>query len=77
LQHGDVIVFHEDADRDFIKRIIGVPGDQVKYQNDQLYINGQKINEPYLKSNQKEKAAEFLTENFDVSDIEGSDGRTT
>lgn len=76
LNHGDVIVFHEDAERDFIKRIIGVPGDRVEYKRDQLYINGQKIKEPYLKSNKKTKTAEFLTENFDVSDIEGSEGRT-
>ncbi|MBC8685991.1 signal peptidase I [Staphylococcus pseudintermedius] len=76
LTHVDVIVFHEDAERDFIKRIIGLPGDRVAYENDQLYINGQKVEEPYLKVNKKEKAAEFLTENFDVSDIEGSEGRT-
>lgn len=62
LTHGDVIVFHEDAERDFIKRIIGLPGDRVAYENDQLYINGQKVEEPYLKVNKKEKAAEFLTE---------------
>lgn len=60
LTHGDVIVFHEDAERDFIKRIIGLPGDRVAYENDQLYINGQKVEEPYLKVNKKEKAAEFL-----------------
>ena len=31
-----------------IKRVIGLPGDTVEYKKDQLYINGKKINEPYL-----------------------------
>lgn len=57
LTHGDVIVFHEDAERDFIKRIIGLPGDHVAYENDQLYINGQKVEEPYLKVNKKRKGS--------------------
>lgn len=32
----------------FIKRIIGMPGDTLSYQNNQLYINGQLTEEPYL-----------------------------
>ncbi|WP_367948947.1 S26 family signal peptidase, partial [Planococcus sp. CP5-4_YE] len=28
-------------DKDYIKRIIGVPGDHIAYENDQLYINGE------------------------------------
>ena len=31
-----------------IKRVIGLPGDTVEYKKDQLYINGKKMNEPYL-----------------------------
>ena len=32
-----------------VKRVIGLPGDTIKYENDQLYINGKKTDEPYLK----------------------------
>lgn len=52
-------MFHEDAERDFIKRIIGLPGDRVAYENDQLYINGQKVEEPYLKVNKKKRQLNF------------------
>jgi signal peptidase I len=49
-RRGEVIVFHvPEEGRDFIKRVIGVPGDTVKVEGDTVYINGQPIEEPYLK----------------------------
>lgn len=49
-KRGEVVVFEvPEEGRDFIKRVIGVPGDKVKYEGDNLYINGKKVEEPYLK----------------------------
>ncbi|MFC3344321.1 signal peptidase I [Paenibacillus abyssi] len=49
-QRGEVVVFHvPEEGRDFIKRVIGVPGDKVKLEDDRLYINGTLVEEPYLK----------------------------
>ena len=44
-QRGDVMVFHypEDASIDYIKRVVGVPGDVVAYQNKRLTINGRPV----------------------------------
>ncbi len=47
---GDVIVFNVPEDnRKFIKRVIGVPGDKIELLGDDLYINGQIVEEPYIK----------------------------
>jgi signal peptidase I len=45
----DVIVFQYpwEEDRDFIKRVIGLPGDVVHIRNRQVYVNGQPLEEPY------------------------------
>jgi signal peptidase I len=44
-QHGDVMVFHypNNPSTDYIKRVIGVPGDTVDYHNKQLTINGKEM----------------------------------
>jgi signal peptidase I len=44
-QRGDVMVFRypEDPSLDYIKRVIGVPGDRVEYRNKRLTINGQPV----------------------------------
>lgn len=49
-QRGDIIVFkppNEDS-RDFIKRVIALPGDKIRITNSVVYINGQVLHEPYL-----------------------------
>ena len=48
LNRFDIIVFHATEEKDYIKRIIGLPGDQIEYRNDTLYVNGKPYKEPYL-----------------------------
>ncbi len=50
-RQGDIIVFKypQDEKRDFIKRIIGTPGDEVLIRGQDVYVNGQRLTEPYVK----------------------------
>lgn len=49
-KRGDVFVFRypENPKEDYIKRVIGLPGDEITYRNKTLYINGKEIPESYL-----------------------------
>jgi signal peptidase I len=49
IERGHVVVFKfpEDPTRDFIKRVIGLPGENVEIRNKQVFIDGKPIDEPY------------------------------
>jgi signal peptidase I len=49
-QRGDVIVFHypRDIHKDFIKRIIGLPGDTIITTSNSVIVDGRTIQEPYI-----------------------------
>jgi signal peptidase I len=50
VTRGDVIVFRYPVDirQTFVKRCMGVPGDHIKLINKEVYLNGKKLNEPYV-----------------------------
>jgi len=60
VHRGDVVVFErppgiagESNIHDFIKRVIALPGDTVESRNDEIYVNGHRLREPYLPSGTK------------------------
>ncbi len=60
----DIIVFHAPKNKDYIKRIIGLPGDCIEYKNDRLYVNGKAYEEPYLDKYKREDVDVPLTDSF-------------
>ncbi len=51
IHRGDIVVFWYPRDRSksFIKRVVAVPGDELEIRYGSVYVNGRKVDEPYLK----------------------------
>lgn len=48
-ERGTIIVFdHEEFDNRLVKRVIGLPGDVIRISEGQVYVNGVKLDEPYI-----------------------------
>lgn len=56
-QRGDIMVFKypEDGKTNYIKRVVGVPGDLIKYEDKQLIINGEPVSEKLVANLQREQ----------------------
>lgn len=50
IERGDVVIVNapDEPGAEYIKRVIGMPGDKIVSKNNQIYINGKKISQPWL-----------------------------
>lgn len=67
----DVVVFHATPKKDFIKRVIGLPGEHVAVIDDVLYINGEEVDQPFLKE-EKEGSYQFRNNDFTLENLPGN-----
>lgn len=52
IKRGDIVVllYPDDPSKSYIKRVVGLPGEDVNVESGKLYINGSQVDEPYLDS---------------------------
>lgn len=50
IRHGDIITFHFplDPERDYVKRVIGLPGEEVRIAGGSVFVNNMELFEPYI-----------------------------
>lgn len=69
-KRGDVIVFHSPVDNEklFIKRVIGLPGDRIRLENGDVYLNGVLLDESaYLAKEVKTYGGSFLPDGVEIT----------
>jgi signal peptidase I len=73
IRRGDVIVFKypEEPERDFIKRVIGLPGETLEMRHKRIYINGSPIDEPYVHFLQPPSSVDQEVASYDVRERYG------
>ena len=72
IRRGDIVVFKypDEPERDFIKRVIGLPGETLELRNKKVYVNGQPLDEPYVHFLEPAHHAQEVT-SFDVRERYG------
>jgi signal peptidase I len=72
IRRSDIVVFKypDEPERDFIKRVIGLPGETLELRDKKIFINGQPLDEPYVHYIDATHAASEVT-SYDVRDRYG------
>jgi signal peptidase I len=72
IRRHDVVVFKypDEPERDFIKRVVGLPGETLELRNKKVFINGQPLDEPYVHFLEPASESQEVT-SFDVRERYG------
>ncbi|MCG5103509.1 signal peptidase I [Oceanobacillus alkalisoli] len=69
----DIVVFHASSQKDFIKRVIGLPGEHVAVNDDVLYINGEPVEQDFLPVNENDaNTIDSVRNDFALEEIPGN-----
>jgi len=76
IDRFDIVVFPapDGSGEEYVKRIIGLPGDEITYFQDTLYVNGEKVDEHYLEPLKEDAGGQMVTPDFTLFGLEGTAG---
>ncbi|MFE5318969.1 signal peptidase I [Paenibacillus sp. NPDC056579] len=57
FQRGDIVIVQVNENQYYLKRVIALPGETVKVEGDQVYVNGRPLKEPYIQKAVEEAAS--------------------
>ena len=68
IERGNIVVFWypQDPSKSFVKRIIGLPGEEVEIQNGQVFIDGKILQEPYLNAEENRSLLSYEPKQVDA-----------
>jgi len=68
----DIVIFHASDEKDFIKRVIGLPGEHVAVKDNQLYINDEKVEQHFLEPHEDNDVIyPIVTNDFTLEKLPG------
>lgn len=78
IEHFDIVVFEapdvqSDEEVQYIKRVIGMPGDKIEMHEDHLYINDEEVEEEYLPADVIETLPYYYTNDFELVTLLGEE----
>lgn len=73
IERFDTLVFNDPSANTVVKRVIGLPGEEIRYTNDQLFINDEPVDEPFL----EDIESGILTSNYLYTQDEDSEEAAT
>ena len=65
-QRGEIVIFKypQDESREFVKRVVGIPGDLVEIKKGYVYVNAEKITEKYVSYRDTDSTRKFQVESY-------------
>lgn len=70
----DIIIFHANNEKDFIKRVIGLPGEHIKVEDNILYVDDKEVSQSFLNITEDEEDITYpiITNDFTLENLKGN-----
>lgn len=67
----DIVIFHATEKKNFIKRVIGLPGEHVMIEDNQLYVNGEAVEQSFMNYGSGDQSPIIINDDFKLENIPG------